>query len=95
MDWPNQLSHEESPEAHQQFVNHLFGREVLRGAGILCGIGIVALILSLVFFPTLVVIAVLFYFAYILLFTLPMWLGLFEDDIEEEEHRHDHSSHAT
>lgn len=95
MAWPNQFSHEESPETHQQFVIHLVNREVLRGLGILGGVAIVALILGAILFPTMMVIAVPFFFAYILLFTLPMWLGLFEDDIEAEEHRHDHSPHST
>ena len=28
-------------------------------------------------------------FAYMLLFTLPMWAGLLEDDIEDERHRYE------
>lgn len=95
MGWPNQLSQKESPESRKQFVIHLVNREILRGLGILCGIAIVALILASILFPTMIVYAAPFFFVYILLFTLPMWLGLFEDDIEEEEYRHDHSSHST
>ena len=55
---------------------------------IVVGISILALVLGAILFPSVVLLASFFFFAYILLFTLPMWAGLLEDDIEEESRRY-------
>ncbi len=68
---------------------HLRHREAAIGAIIIVGLVIVALVLAFILFPRVAAIATFFYFAYMLLFTLPMWAGLLEDDIEEERHRYE------
>ena len=77
--------HTDSSETLQRHLRH---RETAICIVIVVGISILALVLGAILFPSVVLLAAFFYFAYILLFTLPMWAGLLEDDIEEESRRY-------
>ena len=79
-------SDESNPSKRLQ--RHLRHREAAIGLVIVAGISVMALLLGAILFPTVTLLAAFFFFAYILLFTLPMWAGLFEDDIEEESRRY-------
>lgn len=90
MGWPTQLNRNESPEARQRFLEHLLRREIAIGAAIIGGVLLVAIMLAAILFRPMWFVAIPFFFAYMGLVTLPMWIGVFEDDIEEEVEHHNH-----
>ena len=89
MGWPiHPEDRLESQESEASFLSHLKRREGVIGAIIVGGVILIAVILASILFPKMWLLAAMFFFAYMILFTLPMWVGLFEDDIEEETKRH-------
>ncbi|MCZ6834960.1 MAG: hypothetical protein O7G85_04230 [Planctomycetota bacterium] len=89
MGWPiHPEDHVDTPEAQKSFTRHLMYRETIIAISILILLMGVALTLATLLFPAMWALGAMFFFAYMLLFTLPMWGGLFEDDIEDQKKLH-------
>ena len=90
MAWPiHSKNHVNTPLSKEALSRHLVHREAIIAIVIVFILCAMALLFATMLFPNMILLAAMFFFAYMFFFTLPMWGGLFEDDIEDEIKRNE------